>query len=135
MKPIIACTLLLAGCANTTDLATGTTPPPPANYRQMTKDKILSTFKDPYSIRDAQIAAPQWDSTPLPLPNGMWAAGVWAVCVKANAKNSFGAYAGASYSAIVFIDGKVDSLQDYPRWQSFCSQVPMEPFTEIMQKA
>lgn len=135
MRRIIACTILLAGCANASQLATGATPPPPADYRQQAKDKILATFKDPYSIRDAAISSPQWDGTPLPLPNGMFAAGVWAVCVKANAKNSFGAYTGASYTAVVFIDGKVDSLQDYPRWQQFCSRVPMEPFPEIMQKA
>lgn len=135
MKRIIACTLLLAGCASAPPLTTQTTaaavpPPPPANYRAMIKERVVATFKDPYSIRDAAISAPKFEP-----PNEIWKSGSWIVCFKATAKNSFGGYTGAEYRAATFEDGKLVAFIDYPVWLADCAQMPMEPFPEIMQKA
>lgn len=69
----------------------------PANYRRAIAAAIQDSFRDPSSIRDAQI-------TP-PAPRFMGAATRTASCIKINAKNGFGGYTGAVDYVAIFADG------------------------------
>ena len=55
--------IVLAGCSGSTDGATGSIGPSagpyPAEYRKIAQEYVRSTFKDPYTIRDAYIAPPK----------------------------------------------------------------------------
>jgi hypothetical protein len=96
MKRLIGVCLILAGCATPAD-GTG---PYPANYRQIVSEHVRATFFDPYSIRDAQIAAPKADGAPVLTPG-------WVVCMRANAKNRLGAYIGPRETAFIISGGRV----------------------------
>lgn len=116
----------LAGCASTQqEIAGGSdliSKHIPANYRAATATYIRETWKDPYSIRDASISEPfigvqgfVWGERPL-------------VCVKMNAKNSFGAYIGVKPSVIYFKDGKAVGASD--PINNVCDR-PHTPFPEV----
>lgn len=122
---------LLAGCATSPGTTTGSIQKPPEQYREQIRSYVKNNFKDPYSIRDAQISPPLRDDNPMPLPSGLWASGFYIVCFKANAKNAFGAYTGIKTHGVIFIDGAVDSVLSNPRFESFCAQAAYEPFPEI----
>ncbi len=91
----------LTGCATAqhTDVA-------PINWRHQTVEAVKGSFKDPYSIRDASVTAPIYQPAIFdgvtPLPNAGY-----VVCVKANAKNSFGAYTGPQIEGYLFQNGRV----------------------------
>lgn len=131
----IVASSLIAGCATSQGPVTGSTDPAPAEFRTKVQDRVKATWKDPYSIRDASIAPPKRDDFPLPLPSGLWASGVWVSCIKANSKNSFGAYIGQKVHAAVFIDGQVAHILEAPRWDSFCADAVYAPFPEIEGRA
>lgn len=76
--------------------------PYPTNYRELVRTEIRRSFKDPYSVRDATISAPQAGSNFL-IGSG------WFVCLRANAKNSFGAYIGQKYAIFVIANGVITS--------------------------
>ncbi len=129
--------VVLAGC-NTTVQPPAQASPPPANYRATVAAEVANAFFDPYSIRDAEISQPVYktgifDGTNLVPYQG------WAVCVRANAKNRFGAYSGRNFSLFLFngeavrmtlagseVQGQIDN---------HCANVQMQPFPEIEQQA
>ena len=99
------CAPLLLGCVTTEQLNTvvGSARAPSASERGAVLAYVRNTWKDPYSIKDAEIS--DLVSTPV----GQ------AVCVHANSKNSFGAYIGRTYTSFVFKDGAVQrTTQDDP---------------------
>ncbi|MBR1230235.1 hypothetical protein JQ600_35660 [Bradyrhizobium sp. AUGA SZCCT0176] len=74
--------LLLAGCQTDSGSNTVSVAPPP-DARALILAAKGSLWKDPESIKSASITAPRRHM-------GM----MWHVCVRSNAKNSFGGYAG-----------------------------------------
>jgi hypothetical protein len=107
--------------------------PPPANYRQIVAEHIRKTFFDPYSVRDAGIAPPRpgWGFTGETL--GQYKTG-WAVCVRSNAKNRMGAYAGSKETIYILQEGRVvGSGQDLDTSEARrgCEGAQYEPFPEI----
>ena len=76
--------------------------PYPDNYRQISLQHLKKTLIDPYSVRDAEIAAPMarysWVMTD-PSPG-------WVVNWRGNAKNRMAGYTGISESRIFIRNGK-----------------------------
>ena len=95
----------------------------PANYRELVRSALESSLLDPYSVRDAQIAAP----TPMwvGLTEG---AKVPTVCVRLNAKTASGAYSGIMNYTFLFRDGVPFPIGHTPYG---CGQVAYQPFTEM----
>jgi hypothetical protein len=129
----LAAAALVGGCASA-GMQTGSTNsnPYPADYRKLAQDYVRSTFKDPYSIRDAQIAPPKLAMGPSLLPSSGFVT-PWLICVKANAKNSFGAYAGPSPTVLLVYNNRVENSFENSSWSWVCADVKYEPFPEIMQ--
>jgi hypothetical protein len=106
--------------------------PPPTNYRQIVAEHIRKSFFDPYSIRDASIAAPR-PGWAFASRMGGYKTG-WAVCARANAKNRMGAYAGIKETIYVIQEGQVvASGQDLDSAdaRSGCEGAQYERFPEI----
>lgn len=129
---LAACAVALAGCQ--TD-GSGTavadvTGPPPASYRQIAAEYVKANFKDPYSIRDAEIAFKQ-GSGPTLVAGKM----PWVVCVKANAKNAVGAYTGRKVTALGISSDRVTNAWDEAQYSLMtCQGAVYEPFAEIDEK-
>lgn len=78
-----------------------------------------SLYKDPASIKGASITAPR--------RHAGW---MWHVCVRANAKNSFGGYAGEKDMLIgLYDDGKPPDVI-MSNAAGYCDY-PHEPFPEL----
>lgn len=121
----------LSGCASGSgaQIETGSANAKPAAWRQLAQEHVRRTFKDPYSIRDGEIAEPYLSPGPVLMPGGF---GVpWIVCVRANAKNAYSAYEGASPVAILIHNGKVQTSHENPGWQIACEGLKYAPFPEI----
>jgi hypothetical protein len=99
----------------------------PANYRGLVAAYLRKTLKDPYSVRDAEISGPT--DIFVGLINGGTAPGV---CVRMNAKNSFGGYIGIETSAGVIRNGEVVGMG--PPSFSTCQNVTWHPFQEIIEQ-
>jgi len=97
---LMAVAACLCGCATNAE-PSASEAPPPSNYRELIVASLRTFLKDPYSVRDAEIAEPRTMFVGL-LNGGM----AQAVCVRLNAKNSYGAYAGLQTYAFVFKDGR-----------------------------
>jgi len=103
----------------------------PENYRAMAKDYLRRTLFDPYSVRDAEIAAPTVQQSIHiidPSPG-------WTICVRYNAKNRMGAYAGTTENALLVRGDRVTvSLHELttpmPRI-GMCRDAKWEPFQEL----
>src|SRR5262245_2767926 len=103
---LCAVALTLAGCSGATpEGAANSSNPYPGNYRELAAGYIREHFFDPYSIRDAEIAPPKLAMGPGLLGDGSFAT-PWVVCVRANAKNRFGAYIGRTATGIQVYRGK-----------------------------
>jgi hypothetical protein len=95
----------------------------PANYRELVRSTLESSLLDPYSVRDAQIAAP------APMWVGLSEGGkVPTVCVRLNAKTASGAYSGIVNYTFLFQDGAAVPIAHTPYG---CGQVAYQPFTEM----
>lgn len=116
--PVMA--LGLSAC-QTTEASTEAKAPPDARAAILASKGSL--WKDPDSIKAASITAPRRHGPGL-------IAAMWHVCVKANAKNSFGGYTGEKHMLIgLYDDGKPPSVlqTDAP---AYCNY-PYEPFPEL----
>jgi len=99
--------LTLAGCSSTLQ-DQESYGPPPSNYRQMARDYLKRTLLDPYSVRDAEIAAPVVKhSFHLidPLPG-------WTICVRYNAKNRMGGYVGLTENVLLVRNNRITVSQN-----------------------
>lgn len=90
-----------AGCSVNSAESAG---PRPDNWRAAVTDYIRSTWFDPYSMRDAQLAAPVTGA--FNFQSG------WIVCFRANAKNRMGAYTGLKSYGFMLRDGRVVSMAE-----------------------
>jgi hypothetical protein len=112
----------LSGCATGANQA-AEVPPAPANYRAQIVAKLKATLKDPYSVREPQI------SEPAPMWAGLLRGGTgMAVCVRLNAKNSFGAYTGLQNHKFIFVDG---APLEVPDAAGNCKNVSFSPLPEL----
>jgi len=117
MKPNFALAViavLLAACQ--TDQSASTRPPP--DYRSIVLANKNRLWKDPGSIINAQIAEPRLSM------------GIWQVCIRLNAKNSYGGYSGESDELIQFYE------DDRPPWNMggpapYCNGSSYSPFPEL----
>lgn len=119
---------LLAGCQTVTpeakaEISQGV----PSDYREQTALYFRRFLKDPYSVRDAEISEPTSAFAGL-----LYGGNVPAVCVRFNAKNSFGAYTGIRTFAVGFKDGKVTGQVQVEVWFDTCRKERYEPFHEMM---
>ncbi len=123
---LLASLLALAGCETTAPTSENKAKVAaiPGDYRQQTVAYFKNTLKDPYSVRDAQITKPTVIF--VGLVNGTSAPGV---CVKMNAKNSFGAYTGSEAFAVAFRDGKIFTVG--PPAFDTCTKSTFRPFAEM----
>ena len=139
----LALSVALSGCAPTVDVTTGAigdygAGPLPADYRKIVKEHVRNSFYDPYSIRDAQIAAPKMSSAPVLIPNSLGIGGtfthVWVVCLRANAKNRMGAYIGMTPTAVFITNNKVANTvggAESGAAHMWCDGSAYEPFPEV----
>jgi hypothetical protein len=104
--------VVLAAC-----VANRNEPAIPPNYRDLVVSELRSSLKDPYSVRDAQISQ----------PTGIL--GTQGICVRFNAKNSFGAYTGLQTEAFVFSGGQARQVI------SSCGDASYSPFVELESSA
>jgi len=119
--------LTLAGCQTAAESVPSV---PPANYRHFVAAHMRTSLFDPYSVRDAEIAAPKRALGPSLNADGFNTP--WVVCVRANAKNRFGAYTGRSVSAYaVSAAGVVNSWDEARYSQIVCAGADYGPFPEI----
>lgn len=131
------CALPGAACTGATNTTTGSlgggAGPPPTNYRQIVRDYVRQTFKDPYSVRDAEISPPKMTEGPTLIPPLGPMTMAWVVCIRANAKNAFGAYTGLQQTAVViYKDRAVNSWDEQHHSAYACRDSKYEPFPEIM---
>lgn len=98
----------------------------PTNYREQIVSYVKNTLKDPYSIKSAEISPPT--TSFVGLVNG---GDVPGICVRFNAKNSFGAYIGVETQSFAFKNGVVIGMG--PPVFNTCQGVPYEPFPELEQ--
>lgn len=75
----------------------------PDNYKELIVNRVIDRLKDPYSIRSASISKPTTGFVGL-LNGGTRP----IVCIKYNAKNSFGAYIGINEAVFFFKDGRIE---------------------------
>lgn len=105
-KLLIGATLLagaasIAGCSVNSAESAG---PRPDNWRAVVTEYIRSTWYDPCSMRDAQLAAPVTGT--FNFQSG------WIVCFRANAKNRMGAYTGLKNYDFMLRDSRVVSMAE-----------------------
>ena len=128
--PLLAALPLLLGCAAQTNIQI--TEPPPPDYREIVARHIRENFFDPYSIRDARIAAPK--AGQLSRSDAIAVEQGWVVCVRANAKNRVGGYTGLKTSAYLIRGKSVitsHSGDQHYEVRTSCADVTYEDFKEI----
>lgn len=135
MRKLLALTALaLAGCAATQQpIETSSLREPyPTEWRSKTAAYIKANWKDPQSIRDAEIAAPLMEVIPPQM------AGIlpprWVVCVRMNAKNSFGGYTGRRVHYVRMEKDQVAHAVATDHLMTTCDAAKWEPFAEVNGK-
>jgi hypothetical protein len=131
MKRLIAPLMLLAlgACA-----ATGSNKDsPPPDVKAIILANKHSLWKDADSIKNASIQAPHRGPSQYGMPS-------WQVCLRSNARNSFGGYAGEKIAIIAIPDnGSGPELVGEPgnplAIQMYCSDQPFVPFPELNGKS
>jgi len=105
--------LILGACAAGPD-------PAPPDARAIVLANKNKLWKDPDSIKNASIAAPQ-----------RHLGFMWHVCVRLNVKNSFGGYTGERDSIIGIYDSASPPEILIEGAASFCDPLPHVPFPEL----
>ena len=126
--PIAVLAIALAGCSSFSNPFASKTPGPPPepnvlpqNYRSNLLNFLQNELVDPTSVRDAYIAEPKL------LPVGTESR--YAVCVRYNAKNGYGQYAGTKDYIAIYFNG---SLNQYvPATAEQCGNAAYGRFPEL----
>jgi hypothetical protein len=95
MKRAVFATFLVAGCATSPQQ----NPMTWSEAARIVLSNKGSLFKDPESVRDAALGQPY-----------LSALGGNRVCIRANAKNSFGGYTGVRDELLLIANGTVSTL-------------------------
>jgi hypothetical protein len=95
----------------------------PQNYKQDLLAFLRTYLNDPSRIRAAGVSQPQLKTIG---PGRRYVA-----CVRYNARNSDGKYAGSTDGAAVYVSGKLDSYLDGKQAQPYCKDAAYAPFPEL----
>jgi hypothetical protein len=95
----------------------------PQNYKQDLLAFLRTYLNDPSRIRAAGVSQPQLKTIG---PGRRYVA-----CVRYNARNSDGKYAGSTDGAAVYVSGKLDSFLDGKQAQPYCKDAAYAPFPEL----
>jgi hypothetical protein len=127
MRLIPLVTFLFLSACSSTHQALVTSPP--TKYRAAIVQNVRENFKDPSSILDPTISEPFRGND-----RGF---DHWLVCIRVNAKNSYGGYAGLSYVVYGFSGETIVSNIDQNSLISVigtCSGRTYSPFKELLQR-
>jgi len=95
----------------------------PQNYKQDLLAFLRTYLNDPSHIRAAGVSQPQLKTVG---PGQRYIA-----CVRYNARNSEGKYAGSADGAAVYVSGKLDRFLDGKQAQPYCKDAAYAPFPEL----
>jgi len=129
MKPKMILALLmtatLGGCNTSEPAATAAAlaTDVPQDYRQAALAAVRKSLKDPDSAKDIEISTPKTGFVPYRSFSGS------VVCVRLNAKNSFGGYTGTAPFSVAFSNGKV--IDVYENNYNACGKADYSPFSEV----
>ena len=93
----------------------------PPYYKNRIIDLMRNALEDPTNVRDASITEPTLK------PVG--AVSRYIVCIRFNAKNSSGQYAGIKEKVAYFYEGEITQIVDASREQ--CAGVAFQPFPDL----
>jgi hypothetical protein len=124
---VVAAGCLLAGCAG---LGQSRQPPPPqpdpnmtpANYKSDILSFLQARLPDPASVRDAYLAPPMLKRA--------GDADRWVVCVRYDAKSTYGRYLGTKDHAAIYLGGRINQFVEAAGDQ--CAGVDYQSFPELM---
>jgi len=94
--------------------------PYPTAYRSIVNSYVRTSFLDPYSVRDASISTP--------VIGHMYSQQGWIACLRANAKNRMGGYAGQQSTALLIYQR---SVVDSDAGAAVCDVQQYAPFPEV----
>ena len=95
----------------------------PQSYKQDLLAFLRTYLNDPSHIRAASVSQPQLKTVG---PGQRYVA-----CVRYNARDSDGKYAGSKDGAAVYVTGKLDRFLDGKQAQPYCKDVAYAPFPEL----
>ena len=95
----------------------------PANYKDKILEQIKEQLTDPTNIRDAFIAEPALKTNA--------GATRYVVCVRFNAKDDFGKYAGSKDKAAFYYAGQMTQIVEASR--ELCGNAAYQPFPELQK--
>jgi hypothetical protein len=129
----IALTIALAGCnaewLRSRERADQANTTPPISYRSDITAFMRTYLNDPTRIRNAAVSEPALKDFD--------GASRYVVCVRYNARNSAGQYAGPRESLVLFRDGRLDRVVDLDRIvgsaRETCKDAAYQPFPELEQ--
>jgi hypothetical protein len=133
MRWLMVSAVLLAGCSNSleptaAELRAGWEAQNvvPIDYKGDVLAYMRTYLNDPRNVRGAAISPPE-RKTVLRNPGERY-----VVCVRFDARNSAGSYAGLKTGAAVFVSGKLDRFIDAPRdVADICAEAAYMPFPEL----
>lgn len=100
----------------------------PADYKGDLLALMRTYLNDPRNIRGASVSPPERKIVPGN-PGERYVA-----CVRYDARNSEGRYAGMKTGAAVYVSGKLDRFLDAPREvRDLCKDVAYAPFPELQK--
>lgn len=114
--------LSLTGCVSSTPAMRSSARPATTAERTEITNSVRVALKDPYSIREAAL------TSVFTFPNGSE-----GICVRGNAKNSFGGYAGVTTALLYLRNGRVVMSNMDAFAQSTCADFAFQPFPELEQ--
>ena len=95
----------------------------PQHYKQDLLAFLRTYLNDPNHIRAASVSQPQLKTVG---PGQRYVA-----CVRYNARNGDGKYAGSTDGAAVYVSGKLDRFIDGKQAQPYCKDAAYAPFPEL----
>jgi hypothetical protein len=96
----------------------------PGDFKTKVIRELHGRLPDPTGVRDATISEPALKQT--------GAVQRYISCVRYNAKDDNGKYAGLTERAIYFFNGEITQIVDDGA-QDLCRGVPYQPFPELMR--
>lgn len=125
--PVVA-SLLLAGCAGFGGFGqTKAAPPPidpnayPGNYKADVLALLQARLPDPTSVRDAYVAPPVLQSVA--------GADRYVVCVRYDAKSTYGRYLGTKDHTAIYLEGRINQFVEATG--NDCAGAAYQPFPEL----
>ena len=95
----------------------------PQNYKSDLLAFLRTYLNNPENVRDTALAPPQLKQVG---PGQRYVA-----CVRYNAREAHGKYAGVKTGAAVYVSGKLDNFLDGKQAQPYCTDAAYAPFPEL----